>query len=242
MDGIDVSLPDTTVALRYDATTRLTIEAMMTASAWSPIVVTVMAHAVTYDGEVGNVTGTREASLYCEWIGMVTVGLALVLVSMRSMRSGVQTLPSATDAHASQSSGSRIPHSGRHAACDATSMVCLPATIQQNTSCLTTHVWLAGQLPLDCATGTMQYVPAVHACVPLLVAKAVAFRDALAEVSKCTGGVFTSSASLQRLRLCNNITGTVVIQDVDEPIDATVFWDIRAIQSMCTCPCPCESR
>ncbi len=55
------------------------------------------------------------------------------------------------------------------------------------------------------------------------------FSEALLKTKTCIGGVFTTADSLLRLRMCNIVRGSVILENIADPIDTTVFWDIQTI-------------
>jgi hypothetical protein len=88
-----------------------------------------------------------------------------------------------------------------------------------------------GVLPLVCG-GTTLYVGSIHACVERSQLQATEFQNALLAKEVCPGGVFGSQGQLQRLRFCDEVSGSIEIVDMHETLDATVFWDIEAIAGL----------
>ena len=125
---------------------------------------------------------------------------------------------------------------------------CLPQTLQfhwcasvsglcPRNSDLIPHLFLStclhtDKLPLTCSSNATVFVPAVYACVNQTIAAQEDFSRAIIQSKKCAGGVFSSAASLQRLRFCNEISGPLVLFAINEAIDPTVFWDIKSIQGI----------
>ncbi len=89
---------------------------------------------------------------------------------------------------------------------------------------------LTGALPLACTNLDEMYVPRIHACLPQQLIASDAVRFELLSSRTCNGGVFTTATSLQRLRFCNQVFGSVVLANITERIDVTVFWDIQSIE------------
>ena len=96
-------------------------------------------------------------------------------------------------------------------------------------SLASTHAY-TDRLPLTCTSNATVFVPAVYACVNQSIAVQEDFSRAIIQSKKCPGGVFSSAALLEQLRFCNEIAGPLVLFAINEPIDPTVFWDIKSIQ------------
>ena len=82
--------------------------------------------------------------------------------------------------------------------------------------------------PLACAVNET-FVAAIRLCVPLQFFTLPALYNAITHVNTCPGGVFTTRAQLERLRFCGVVTESIVIDNLTEEIDPTVFWDIEII-------------
>ncbi len=82
--------------------------------------------------------------------------------------------------------------------------------------------------PLECISGEL-FVRAVYACVPVAEAESAEFQTLLNANKVCPGGTFTTARSLQRLRYCNTITSSLILANISQEIDSTIFWDIRSI-------------
>jgi hypothetical protein len=70
--------------------------------------------------------------------------------------------------------------------------------------------------------------------VPNSLLQTSEFQSTLLTLRVCQGGVFSSVQSLARLRFCNHIVGSVIIENITETIDQTVFWHIIRIDGMIT--------
>ena len=87
---------------------------------------------------------------------------------------------------------------------------------------------------MACNSSTV-FVQSVYACVSRTLADRADFRAALIDMRTCPGGTFTSALALERLRLCNVVAGSIIIENVTEAIEPTLFWDIVAIEGAHVC-------
>ena len=93
-----------------------------------------------------------------------------------------------------------------------------------------TLLLLTGLPPLECPIN-QTYVIGVHACLSSDIVSRGSFLELLVQVQTCNGGVFTSLHELQRLRFCNYVTGSIIMVNMTEDVDPTIFWDISNIES-----------
>ena len=82
---------------------------------------------------------------------------------------------------------------------------------------------------LTCEPGSI-FIASIYSCVTQSDTLDPAFGEALLRTKTCPGGVFTTAESLQRLRMCNVVSGSLILENISDAIDTTVFWDIRAIK------------
>ncbi len=81
---------------------------------------------------------------------------------------------------------------------------------------------------LTCDRGS-SFIASIYSCVTLADTLDPTFSEALLKTKTCAGGVFTTADSLLRLRMCNIVRGSVILESIADPIDTTVFWDIQTI-------------
>ncbi len=81
---------------------------------------------------------------------------------------------------------------------------------------------------LTCGRGS-SFISSIYSCVTLADTLDPTFSEALLKTKTCIGGVFTTADSLLRLRMCNIVRGSVILESIADPIDTTVFWDIQTI-------------
>ncbi len=85
-------------------------------------------------------------------------------------------------------------------------------------------------LPALACPANQTYVMAVNACLSTDIASQSSFLNYLLQVQACSGGVFTSLHELQRLRFCTYVTQSIIMVNMTEDIDPTIFWDINGIE------------
>jgi hypothetical protein len=82
---------------------------------------------------------------------------------------------------------------------------------------------------LTCEPGSI-FIASIYSCVTQWDTLDPEFGKALLQSKTCPGGVFTTAGSLQRLRMCDVISGSLILENISDAIDTTVFWDIRTIK------------
>jgi hypothetical protein len=87
---------------------------------------------------------------------------------------------------------------------------------------------LAGLRPMQCDEGSL-FVEILHACVRHSDLDGSEFITAVTSDKVCAGGLFTTAASVKRLRFCNRIVGSIVLSNIEDEFDTSVFWHIRQI-------------
>jgi hypothetical protein len=90
--------------------------------------------------------------------------------------------------------------------------------------------------PQECQPGSV-FVRDVYACVAITQVQSSKFQALLRAEKVCPGGTFTSASSLQPLRYCNTITSSLILANISQEIDTTIFWDIRSIAGTATAWC-----
>jgi hypothetical protein len=82
---------------------------------------------------------------------------------------------------------------------------------------------------LACEPGSI-FIASIYSCVTQSDTLDPAFGEALLQSRTCPGGVFTTAELLQRLRMCNVVSGSLILENITDAIDTTVFWDIHTIK------------
>jgi hypothetical protein len=81
---------------------------------------------------------------------------------------------------------------------------------------------------LTCEPGSV-FIAATYSCMSQSDVLDPEFGEALLQSKSCSGGLFTTSESLQQLRMCNEVQGPLILENISDDIDTTVFWDIHTI-------------